>query len=190
VLHLSTRWEFASLRKLALKSIRLPTSHDQLVLARTYSVDEWVLPALTTLCSRTLPLSLDEARQMDIEDVILVAAVREEIRGGALRVDAADIPRHVEMAQANLLVSKVYLDKLKGGQGSGSTMDPVSKSINASATDFLGDSLNADSASKHAPPERGDSQLPPMGEALQAGETGRGRPPRRYPYQGTRHGHD
>jgi hypothetical protein len=78
VLHLSTRWDFASLRKLALKSIRPPTSHDQLVLARTYSVDEWVLPALTALCSRTLPLSLDEARQMDIEDVILVAAVREE----------------------------------------------------------------------------------------------------------------
>jgi hypothetical protein len=76
VLHLSTRWEFASLRNL--KSIRPPTSHDQLVLARTYWVDEWVLPALTALCSRTLPLSLDEARQMDIEDVILVAAVREE----------------------------------------------------------------------------------------------------------------
>ncbi|KAF8270192.1 hypothetical protein EI94DRAFT_1698987 [Lactarius quietus] len=100
VLHLSTRWNFASLRKLALKSINPPTPHDQLLLARTYSVEHWVLPALTALCSRTLPLSLDEARQMSIEDVILVATMREEIRGGALRVDAADIPRHMAKAMA------------------------------------------------------------------------------------------
>ena len=103
VLHLSTRWGFASLRKLALKSIRPPTPHDQLVLARTYSVEEWVLPALTALCSRSLPLSLDEARQMDLQDVILVAAVREEIRDGALRIDAADIPHCIEAAQAGKL---------------------------------------------------------------------------------------
>ncbi|KAI9441599.1 hypothetical protein H4582DRAFT_1809910, partial [Lactarius indigo] len=80
ILHLSTCWGFASLRKLALKSIKPPTSHDQLVLARTYSIDHWVLPALTALCERTLPLSLDEAQQMKMEDVILVATVREEIR--------------------------------------------------------------------------------------------------------------
>ncbi|KAH9051013.1 hypothetical protein EDB83DRAFT_2629265 [Lactarius deliciosus] len=103
VFHLSTRWGFASLRELTLKSIKPPTSHDQFVLARTYSIDHWVLPALTTLCERTLSLSLDEARQMKMEDVIPVAAVREEIRGSAVRVDAVDIPRHVaEAKQANL----------------------------------------------------------------------------------------
>jgi len=124
VLHLSTRWGFASLRELALKSIEPLTSYDQLVLARTYSVEHWVLPALTALCSRTLPLSLDEARQMSVEDVVLVATVREEIRDGTLRVDAADIPLHVELAQA-IRVSKVYSDKLKSGstrQESSSTM--------------------------------------------------------------------
>ena len=176
VLRLSTRWGFASLRKLALKSIRPPTSHDQLVLARTYSVEEWVLPALTALCSRSLPLSLDEARQMDMEDVILVAAVREEIRGGALRVDAADIPRHVEMAQSNRLVSKVYSDKLESGstgQELGSTMDPVSKSVNTSTTNVLGDSLNAD---VHAAAESGKSQLPPIGKVPQVEKQG-GDPP-------------
>ena len=166
VLHLSTRWGFSSLRKLAIKSIRPPTLHDQLVLARTYSVEQWVLPALTALCSRALPLSLDEARHMDIEDVILVAAVREEIRGDALRVDAADIPQHVDMAQANnRLSSKVYGST---GQESSSRADPVSKSVNASTTDLLGDSLNANSASGHASAESGESQLPPMDEALQS----------------------
>ncbi|KAH9067670.1 hypothetical protein EDB87DRAFT_1537878, partial [Lactarius vividus] len=80
VLHLSTRWGFTSLRKLALRSIRPPTPHDKLVLARTYSIGHWELSALTALCERTLPLSLDEAQQMSLEDVILVARVREEIR--------------------------------------------------------------------------------------------------------------
>ncbi|KAH9174999.1 hypothetical protein EDB89DRAFT_1815788, partial [Lactarius sanguifluus] len=79
VLHLSTHWGFTSLREFALKSIT-PTPHDQLVLARTYSIDHWVLPALTALCERSLPLSLDEAWQMSMGDVILVARVREEIR--------------------------------------------------------------------------------------------------------------
>ncbi|KAH8979170.1 hypothetical protein EDB86DRAFT_2748328, partial [Lactarius hatsudake] len=83
VLHLSTHWGFTSLREFALRSIT-PTPHDRLVLARTYSIDHWVLPALTALCERSFPLSLDEARQMSMGDVILVARVREEIRGTTL----------------------------------------------------------------------------------------------------------
>ena len=176
VLHLSTRWGFDSLRKLAIKSIRPPTSYDQLVLARTYSVEQWVLPALSVLCSRALPLSLDEARQMDIEDVVLVAAVREEIRGDALRVGAADTP--LQVLAHDLLVSKIHGST---GQESGSTADPVSKSVNASATDLLGDGSNANSASKRAPAESGESQLPPMDEALQTEELDGNRSEEVYP---------
>ncbi|KAH9175001.1 hypothetical protein EDB89DRAFT_429995 [Lactarius sanguifluus] len=46
VLNLSTRWGFASLRKRALNSIKPPTPHDKLLLARTYSINHWILPAL------------------------------------------------------------------------------------------------------------------------------------------------
>jgi hypothetical protein len=43
---------------------------------------------------------------MNIEDVVLVAAVREDIRyHPALQVDAAEIPRRVEAAQAKKVVS-------------------------------------------------------------------------------------
>jgi hypothetical protein len=128
VLHLSTLWGFASIRKLALKYIKPPTSHDQLVLARTYSVDQWVLPALAALCSRKLPLRLDEAREMSMEDVVLVATVREDIRGGTPRVDVADIPSHIEMALAGKLNypmgNDAFWDHPKSGttgQGSDST---------------------------------------------------------------------
>jgi hypothetical protein len=44
---------------------------------------------------------------MSMEDVVLVAMVREEIRGGALRVDAADIPRHVAKAEAQAQQAKL-----------------------------------------------------------------------------------
>ena len=65
---------------------------------------------------------------MSMEDVVLVATVREEIRGSVLRVDAADIPHHLEVAQAHRLVSKVNSDKLKSGsngQKSDSTITPA-----------------------------------------------------------------
>ncbi|KAI9441603.1 hypothetical protein H4582DRAFT_1933712 [Lactarius indigo] len=102
VLRLSTRWGFDSLRKLAVRSIRPPTTSDRLLLARTYAVDHWVVPALTALCERTAPLNLDEARGMNIEDVVLVASVREDIRSKAIRsgVSAADISLYVEAMQA------------------------------------------------------------------------------------------
>ncbi|KAH8996893.1 hypothetical protein EDB92DRAFT_1540415 [Lactarius akahatsu] len=100
VLHLSTRWGFASIRRLALKSINPPTPHDRLILARTYTVDQWVQPALTTLCERAEPLSLTEALQMRMEDVVLVAAVREDVRSRVLRIDGAKVARVVEAALA------------------------------------------------------------------------------------------
>ncbi|KAI9452802.1 hypothetical protein F5148DRAFT_985820, partial [Russula earlei] len=80
VLHLSTLWAFPSLRKWALSYMMPPTPHDQLLLARAYSVRDWVVPALSALCQRRAPLSLDEAIQMDIKDVVLVNTVREDIR--------------------------------------------------------------------------------------------------------------
>ena len=100
MLHLSTQWNFASIRRLALNNIQPPTPHDQLLLARTYSVDHWVTPALSALCERREPLSLDEARQMSVEDIVLVAIVREDIRSRTLQVDVAEIPGRVEAIQA------------------------------------------------------------------------------------------
>ncbi|KAI0002244.1 hypothetical protein BJV74DRAFT_43321 [Russula compacta] len=97
VLHLSTRWGFSSLRRLALRSVKPPTPCDQLLLARTYGIDHWVLPALSALCERTTPLSLKEARQMNIEDVVLVATVREDI---CHRGSRAEIPLRIETVEA------------------------------------------------------------------------------------------
>ena len=41
---------------------------------------------------------------MNIEDIVLVATVRENIRSHTLQVDTAEIPRRVEAAQAGKLI--------------------------------------------------------------------------------------
>jgi hypothetical protein len=114
VLHLSTCWDFDSIRRLALNSIQPPTPHDQLLLARTYSVNDWVVPALSELCERRAPLSLDEACRMDIKDVVLVATVREDIRSRKLQVDADEIQRRVKAAQAG---KPVHIDSVDVSPG-------------------------------------------------------------------------
>jgi len=79
-----------------------PTAYDRLLLARKYAVDNWIVPALTSLCERMAPISLDEARGMTMEDVVLIATIREDIRTKAIRpgVKPAEISRRVEAMQA------------------------------------------------------------------------------------------
>jgi len=107
VLHLSTCWSFSSICKLALSSTEPPTLHDQLLLACAYSVDDWVVPALSALCERTTPLTLSEACQMNIEDVVVVSTVREHIRDHTIQVNATEIPLCVEAEQLIALSHRV-----------------------------------------------------------------------------------
>ncbi|KAI9441607.1 hypothetical protein H4582DRAFT_1875018 [Lactarius indigo] len=132
VLHLSTRWGFASLRRLALGSIEPPTPFDQLLLARAYSVDHWLLPALSALCERTVPLSLNEVRQMSIEDVVLVTTVREDIRHHALQVDPAEIPHCIEAAQAGMVA--IASGAGARGKAEASSISPSSSRSESSAS--------------------------------------------------------
>lgn len=82
-------------------------------------MDHWIVPALTALCERTAPLTLDEARGMDIEDVVLVAAAREHIlRFGLSR---AEIPHRVEAMQAEALIRIAGDDVSLASSTSGAT---------------------------------------------------------------------
>ncbi|KAI0295263.1 hypothetical protein BC826DRAFT_968513 [Russula brevipes] len=80
ILDLSTRWGFTSIRDLAIRCVEPPCPLHRLILARKYSIEQWVLPSLLELCERPQPLSPDEARLMDLEDVVLVGFVRQSVR--------------------------------------------------------------------------------------------------------------
>ena len=96
---LFTCWSFASLHRLALRLISPSTPLDQLLLARAYSVDDWVCPALTALCGRTVLLRLSEARQMNIKDAVLITTVREDICPHTHQVNPDEIPNCIEAVQ-------------------------------------------------------------------------------------------
>jgi len=119
-----------------------PTPFDRLLLARTYSVDDWVLPALSALCERRKPISLKEACQMRIEDVVLVATVREEIR--YLRPhDMTEIKRRIEGAQIRM-VAHVANDKDDpvSSESEADEMGPPKKAVTGSSTGAKVDSYN------------------------------------------------
>jgi hypothetical protein len=91
ILDLSTRWGFASIRELAIRCIKPPNPLNRLLMARKHAVEQWILPALLELCERPEPLSLEEARLMDFEDVLLVGSVRQKARSPTLLVRGAEI---------------------------------------------------------------------------------------------------
>jgi hypothetical protein len=95
ILDLSTRWGFTSIRDLAIRCIKPPNPLDRLILARKHALEKWILPALLDLCERPEPLSLEEARLMDFEDVVLVGSVRQTVRSSTLTVDATEIGNFV-----------------------------------------------------------------------------------------------
>jgi len=91
ILDLSTRWGFTSIRDLAIRCMRPPDPLKKLLLARKCAVEEWTLPALLELCERPEPLSLEEARLMDFEDVLLMGSARQNVRSSILTVDGTEI---------------------------------------------------------------------------------------------------
>jgi len=91
ILDLSTRWGFTSIRDLAIRCTKHPNPLDRLILARKHAVEEWTLPALLELCERPKPLSLEEARLMDFEDVVLVGSVRQAVRSSVLTVNGTGV---------------------------------------------------------------------------------------------------
>jgi hypothetical protein len=50
-----------------------------------------------------MPTTLKEARQMSIEDVVLVATVRDEIRSKKFAFGAAEIERRIEATQVRMV---------------------------------------------------------------------------------------
>jgi hypothetical protein len=81
ILHLASKWGFASIRSLAVHSILpLASSVDKIVLARTYGFDDWLPGAFVTLCERLEPLSDDEAERMIKSDIAKISRAREAAR--------------------------------------------------------------------------------------------------------------
>ena len=60
------------------------TAAEWISLARTYSVHEWLLPALHMLARRDQPIQSCEVLQLGIETVLKMAEVRESYTAGGV----------------------------------------------------------------------------------------------------------
>ena len=84
VLALATKWEFDAHRALAIDRLsRLGTPIDRIVLARTYDIPNWLDEEYYRLCVREEALTLEEGRRLGMEDVILLAELRQRVRAHA-----------------------------------------------------------------------------------------------------------
>ncbi|KAJ7672068.1 hypothetical protein B0H17DRAFT_947775 [Mycena rosella] len=81
VLSLATRWEFTSLRELAMRHLfAMASAVERIALGQRYDIPSWLVPAYTEVCERKDPLTLAEGRLLGIADVICIGQVRHSIR--------------------------------------------------------------------------------------------------------------
>ncbi|KAF7350933.1 BTB domain-containing protein [Mycena sanguinolenta] len=81
VLSLASRWEFNSLRELAMQHLFVITSAvERIALGRRYDIPCWLVPAYAEVCERKEPLTLAEGRLLGLEDTVCIGQVRHTIR--------------------------------------------------------------------------------------------------------------
>lgn len=90
VLHLATRWEFESIRQLAIRKLEKLSidAVDKIVLSRRFDIDSpWVLAAYTEVCQRPNTLTLSEACSLGLETTMRIYQLREKMweRSGAMK---------------------------------------------------------------------------------------------------------
>lgn len=101
VLAVSSRWDFEVYRTIAQEKLsQLASPIQRILLSRQFDVKEWLVPAFLELCVREEALTLEEGKILGMENVILLADVRQAIRGNG-RVTLA------ERAVVNLIAAKL-----------------------------------------------------------------------------------
>ena len=127
---------------------------------------------MSALCERTTPLTLLEAQQMNIEDVVLVSTVREHIRGRTIQVDAAEIPAHVEVEQLFALGHRIPSSSSRESEG----VTPMAGAWDSRTHREVAEAearAKAQEASRLCPDARAKERAEAKGKARQEAETAR-----------------
>jgi len=85
VLHLATRWEFESIRQLAIRELESLSIDpvNKIVLSRQFDISSpWTLAAYTEVCHRSDALTVTEARALGLETAMRIYQLREKLRSG------------------------------------------------------------------------------------------------------------
>ncbi|VDC03771.1 unnamed protein product [Peniophora sp. CBMAI 1063] len=124
VLRLATMWKVESIRELAIQQLDdLSSPLERLVLSRSYDVQGWLLPAFVGLIMRENPLTLEEMRKIELQDLVVITTAREAMLSGRLPCDEEHARNYV------------LEDVLKMGQTSEDTLTLPRRSDISSHTD-------------------------------------------------------
>ncbi|TFY62715.1 hypothetical protein EVG20_g6604 [Dentipellis fragilis] len=97
VLRLSSEWSFSSIRALAIDRLDpIASAVDKVVLGRTYGIDAWLRPGFVALCERQQSLKINEGRRLGVDDVILIATIREAMQVRRPGVSRSDVEHMVK----------------------------------------------------------------------------------------------
>ncbi|KAF7981376.1 hypothetical protein HWV62_33855 [Athelia sp. TMB] len=78
MLHLSAKWDFESIKLLAIDRLTARAAPiDKIVLGRRYDIDEWLPGAYEAVCLRSDPLTVEEGMKLGVEDTVRISAARE-----------------------------------------------------------------------------------------------------------------
>lgn len=92
---MSTRWEFSSLRELAIEQLHdIAAPVNQVALAKQFHIDEWLIPAYVTLCKRQELFTVEEGRMLGTDGLVMIAQLQKRVRdqwGNTANVDDAKI---------------------------------------------------------------------------------------------------
>lgn len=106
VLDLADRWGFSDIKALAIGSLEpIASPIEKIMLGRRYIISDWLPGAYLDLCNRTTSLSIEEARSIPLEDVVMIAMLRD--RTNALPVLSQD----AKMAQISEALGRPFPTK-------------------------------------------------------------------------------
>lgn len=97
ILNLAVKWDFASIRTLAIKELALIASPiDKVVLGREHDITSWLADAYRAVCERPEALSEEEGTRLGMPEAMKIAKAREEMRIVSGFVDASKVSAIIE----------------------------------------------------------------------------------------------
>ncbi|KIM86027.1 hypothetical protein PILCRDRAFT_816574 [Piloderma croceum F 1598] len=79
ILDLAAKWNFRSIKTLAIKQLTpIASPIDKIVWGRKHQINEWLGGAYQSICARADPLTYEEGMRLGMEDVIKISAIRHD----------------------------------------------------------------------------------------------------------------
>ncbi|KAL5633930.1 hypothetical protein ACGC1H_005951 [Rhizoctonia solani] len=78
---LAHMWRFSDIQTYLLPLVEKALGDlDRIMFAREFDIQEWLAPAYKNLCQRPEPITIEEARKLGMDSLLLIAHIREQFR--------------------------------------------------------------------------------------------------------------